>query len=589
MAGLTGQRIGRYEILEQIGRGGMAAVYRAYDGDNDRFVAVKVVAPHLSEDPNFERRFRLEAQVLRGLRHPNIMPVEDYGEMDGYAFLAMPFLKVGTLTDRLLEGPVNLRYGALLVQQISDALHYLHEQGVVHRDVKPSNILLDEQGNALLSDFGLARLQESHASLTGAMMVGTPAFISPEQVRGEKADALSDQYSLGVILYLLTTGELPFDAETPIAVALKHMNEPLPTIHSVSPNVPQVVEHVILRATAKEPAERFCSVAEMNLAFQAAIAHVLDPETTLEPIIRLPGSVGATIAVPAVGKLDRTQGLKLAAASAGAILALFLVYPVLASSGIGRSVIQQAATQSGLVALETDEDPQTELEATMAAMSTELAGSRAELMRAEQVQTAVVSTLQAAEAYPSATPSPAVGELSTEEGGITFLTPQALFLPTRTSAPIQTPTTQPTMTQISPPQPTMTQIVPPIHTASPIPSSPTPVVDFCSDLSIGSFTTSGSDASWQVTNDSPDGTSLVRLILDWPDVNGSLKKVRLDGSLIWNQWDDVPDTDIQSGWKGNRSLPSGGSKVLLFDFSAGASPYGYRLSLEFDNGCQLTD
>jgi len=578
MAGLTGQRLGRYEILEQIGRGGMAAVYRAHDVENDRFVAVKVVAPHLSEDPNFEKRFRLEARVLRDLEHPNIMPVEDYGEVEGYAFLAMPFLKVGTLTDRLLEGPVSLHYGALLVQQISDALQYLHDEGVIHRDVKPSNILLDEQGNALLSDFGLARLQESHASLTGAMMVGTPAFISPEQARGEKANAFSDQYSLGVILYLLTTGELPFDAETPLAVAIKHISEPLPTIQSVSPNVPETVERVILRATAKDPEERFSSVAEMNTKFQAAVAHVLDPNATPQPSIKLPGSVGATVALPSFKKPDRTQKLRLAAAGAGAFLALFIVYPVLASSGFGRSSIQPVAIQSEFVSSETADGPLTELEATMSAMSTELAGSRAELMRAEQVQTAVVLTLQAAEAYPSATPTGLSGDSALEEVGITYLTPQALFLPEPSSTPLPSPTTPPTVASTLSPSPT----------ASTIPPSPTAVADSCSGLSISGFELAGSEAIWQLVNNSSGGRTLSGLVLNWPSANSSLKKVRLGGSLIWNQGDDAPETDIQNGWKGNRKLPAGVTKTLLFEFGASANPSSYSLDLEFDSGCQLT-
>ena len=289
---------------------------------------------------------------------------------------------------------------------------------------------------------------------------------------------------------------------------------------------------MILRAAAKDPEHRFGSISEMNFAFQAAIAHVLDPEATPEPSIKLTGSVGATIALPSISKPDRLQKLKIAAAGAGAILALLLVYPVLASAGFGRSSIQPAGIQSEVITSEKADGPLTELEATMSAMSTELAGSRAELVRAEQVQ--------AAEAYPSQTPSALTGGSSNEEAGVTYLTPQALFVPEASNTPVPSATSPPTATST----------LSPVPTASAIPPSPTPVADSCSGLSIGAFELNGSEATWQLVNDSSGGRTLTGLVLNWPSANASLKKVRLGGSLIWNEGDDAPETNIQDDGRG---------------------------------------
>ncbi|MEK6587779.1 MAG: serine/threonine-protein kinase, partial [Chloroflexota bacterium] len=217
------QSLGKYQLLEQVGQGGMASVFKAIDPATNSYWAMKVLNPMMAQDPQFGKRFEREAEVVMRLQHPHIVPVVDYGQANGYAYLVMPLLQVGSLADRLRDGPLTPLEGGRVVRELAGALEFAHSQGVVHRDVKPSNVLMDDQGNALLSDFGLARIHDASVSLTGSALLGTPAYMSPEQARGEKVGPASDQYSMGVILYQLCTGHLPFEAETPMAVMLKHI------------------------------------------------------------------------------------------------------------------------------------------------------------------------------------------------------------------------------------------------------------------------------------------------------------------------------------------------------------------------------
>ena len=277
MLGLVGKTISHYTILEQIGQGGMSSVFSAVDLRDQRAVAVKVLSPYIAHEARFKARFEREIKLLTRLQHPNIMPILDFGEAEGLAYIVMPYLGSGTLGDRLSKGPLDPKDGSRIVQQLASALAAAHAAGVVHRDVKPSNVLMDPMGNALLSDFSFAHQTDASQNLTGSALIGTPAYMSPEQCRGEPIDARSDQYALAVVLYQMTTGRLPYEADTPMATALKHVNEPLPRPRLVNPSIPEDVELVLVKALAKDPSLRYDSVLALNDAFQDALRLALDP------------------------------------------------------------------------------------------------------------------------------------------------------------------------------------------------------------------------------------------------------------------------------------------------------------------------
>ncbi|MEK7439938.1 MAG: serine/threonine-protein kinase, partial [Chloroflexota bacterium] len=219
MAELLGSTLGPYQILEQIGLGGMATVYKAYQPGMNRLVALKVLPEHYARDPRFVKRFEREAQVVAKLEHRNIIPIYDYGSHDNITYLAMRYLQAGTVKDILAHGALPLNDVAKLLSDISSALDYAHSQGIIHRDVKPSNVLVDKQGNAYLTDFGIAKVLEGTADFTGSSVLGTPAYMAPEQTLGKPATAQSDIYSLGVMLYEMVVGKPPFEADTPMAIA----------------------------------------------------------------------------------------------------------------------------------------------------------------------------------------------------------------------------------------------------------------------------------------------------------------------------------------------------------------------------------
>jgi hypothetical protein len=272
----SGQRLGVYVVQEQIGSGGMAEVYRATHATLDREVAVKVLNPTFNSDPTFPLRFLREAKASAKLNHPNIITVYDFDEKGEIAYLVMELATGGTFSDKS-RALTTLNEAIDALAPVFDAVQYAHRQGVVHRDIKPDNVLLTDQERPLLADFGLARIQSESLDVDEVgLILGTPYYMAPEQVRAEDVDGRADVYALGILAYAVVAGRVPFDGSSFTAIAQQHLKSPPPSIQAVVPQTPDRLDAAIRRATAKRPDERFATAADFYAELKAAAAEAPD-------------------------------------------------------------------------------------------------------------------------------------------------------------------------------------------------------------------------------------------------------------------------------------------------------------------------
>ncbi len=359
---LMGKQVDAFTVLERIGKGGMASVYRAHQPSVNRSVALKIITldPSMGERDEFRSRFALEAQMIAALEHIHILPIYDYGIVNNeIAYIAMRLLRGGTLADLLANGPLEIERAADIFTQLARGLNYAHSKGVIHRDLKPSNIMFDDEGNAYLTDFGLAKMVESSMHITkSGNIVGTPAYMSPEQLRGDVLDYRSDIYSAGCILYHMLVGHPPFEASESnvVSVIYQHLEKDPTPPTELNPDIPPGVEQVVLRALEKDPDDRFDTAEEMADALNEALGR--RPSTISHPAARPEHG----LALPHRHSTARLRRRRRAYAALGAsllLLALVLVVtlvPRLSPPHVGAPTVLDGQTSGATESVPTDDE-----------------------------------------------------------------------------------------------------------------------------------------------------------------------------------------------------------------------------------------
>ena len=466
----TGSALGPYVIAGPLGRGGMASVYRAHHVALDRDVAIKVIWPSLAEAPGFLERFQREARAVSRLRHPNILNIYDFGRQDGTIYMVTELLPGGSLADRLRR-PSSLRDALDVARGVGAALDYAHGQGIMHRDVKPSNILYSADGTPVLADFGIARMSAEAEQLTvQGTLVGTPEYMSPEQAVGREVGTASDLYSLGIVLYQMVNGTPPFRFDSAVATLRAHVDEPVPPTRVVNPQLPAQLDVVLERALAKNPRERYLNGAALANAFAAAIEKATVPvaapldRTMVMDAGGTQVNVGVPMAAPPSAQRNarvKRALLLLAGVTAVCAVLLFALRSIFWSSPASplptpTRIIEGAVPGS--------------VGATPVGVAT-IAPPQAAASPAIQTPAAKPTASPAPTELPVAAPEPTVQIAAASPEPSELPSPVVVVLPTATLAAAASPTPQ--AAQAVPPTPQATPAAPPTQPAAPtVPSKP---------------------------------------------------------------------------------------------------------------------
>jgi serine/threonine protein kinase len=413
MQNLIGQTLGQYKIIGLVGEGGMAAVYRSRQESMNRDVAIKAIKTNLIDMEDFHQRFEREAQMVASLSHAHILKVFDYGRYQDIVYLVMELLTGGSLDSLIKKGPMPVAQTWKILDQIGGALDYAHQKGIIHRDLKPENVLLDEAGNAFLTDFGLAKLLNSDLRLTqSGAAIGTPAYMSPEQWRGLPLDARTDVYSLGVLLYEMLTGTLPFKGDSALSMMYLHMHEAPPPLQTLRPELPPAVQAVIAKALAKQPEDRYQSAGQLVADFRAAAARRPSRQMSVVKQEQTPANEASK--EPAKEKAKATSWFW-ALLAVGIIAAVVLAVAALSRDRVPvPTVAQLAAAESPTVNQQSNQQSPTAQPATAEATATENVQTQvAQVLAERDTKTAIAVSSFTATPTSTRTPTPTVTPMPT--------------------------------------------------------------------------------------------------------------------------------------------------------------------------------